>query len=47
MVNAMCGLMVGAVEHLDIMYKLDLDLRIKYTERILTGTALKNYLVFF
>ena len=33
---------VGGFEHLEITSKLDLDLRIKYTEHILKDTELKN-----
>ena len=33
---------VGVFEHLDITTKLDLDLRIKYTDQILRGPALKK-----
>ena len=42
MISMMRDLTVGLFEHLDIMFVIDVDLRIKYTERILIGPALKK-----
>ena len=39
----MYGLTVGIFEHLIILAKTDVDQRVKYTENILTGPALKKY----
>ena len=36
----MRDLMLGVFEHLDITSKIDRDIIIKYTERILRGSAL-------
>ena len=41
-VSTMRDLTVGVFEHLDIKSNLDIDKRIKYTERILIGTAPKK-----
>ena len=43
MVNAICDIMVEFFEHIDIKSKLDIDKRIKYTSRILTGPMLNKY----
>ena len=40
----MRDLMVGVFEHLYIIFVIDVDLRIKYTERILRGPAIKKFL---
>ena len=42
MINVMHDTMVEVFEHLEIMYKIELYIRIKYTERILRGAVLKN-----
>ena len=42
-IRAMQNLTVGVFEHLEITYIFDIDLRIKYTERILRGPALKKF----
>ena len=39
----MCDITVGVFEHIDITPKIDLDIRIKYTEHILRGPALKKF----
>ena len=44
MINAMHNIKVGVSEHLYIMYIIDFYLRIKYTERILRGPAIKKFL---
>ena len=44
MVRAMRDLIVGVFKHLEITSKLDLDLRIKYTEQILRNSAPKKFL---
>ena len=41
MINSMRDLMVRLIEHMEITSKIYLYLRIKYTERILPGAALK------
>ena len=40
MVNEICDIMVDFFEHIDITSKLDIDIRVKYTEGILIGPAL-------
>ena len=42
-VSAMWDITVGVFEHLDITPKLDIDKRVKYTERILTSPAIKKH----
>ena len=42
MINAIRNITVGLFEHMEIMSKIDLDIRINYTEIILIGSALKN-----
>ena len=42
-INMMHDLTVGVLGHQDITSKLDLDLRIKYTERILIRPELKKF----
>ena len=42
-INVMRDLIVIVFEHLVIMSKKDLDLRIKYTERILRNSTLKKF----
>ena len=42
-VNVTRDLTVGYFENLDITSKLDVDKRVKYIERILTGPALNKY----
>ena len=42
MINVMRNLMVGLFGHLDINSKLDLDIGIKYTKRILRVPALNK-----
>ena len=37
MIIAMCDLTLGVFENLDITSIIDVDVRIKYTERILKG----------
>ena len=44
MFNAMRNITVWMFEHLEITYKLDVDQRVKYTNRILKGPAIKNIL---
>ena len=41
-INAIHDLTVGVFEHLAITSNLDPDLRVKYIERILHGSVLKN-----
>ena len=43
MINAIRDLMVGVFEHLYINSKMDLDIIIKYMERILKGPILKEF----
>ena len=43
MINAIRNLTVEVYKHLEISSKLDLDLRIKYTERILKVPVLKEF----
>ena len=42
-INAMHDIIVGVFEHLKITSSLDLDIRIKYTERILRNSDMKKY----
>ena len=44
MIRVMCNLMVRVFEHLEITPKMDIDKRINYTERILGGLSLKEYI---
>ena len=44
MIIVMRNLMAGVFEHIDIVSVIDVDLRIKYTERVLRGPALQKYL---
>ena len=43
MLNSMHDLTVGVFKHLEITYKLDFGISIKYMERILRGPALKKF----
>ena len=43
MINAMLYITVGVSKYLEIMSKLDLDISIKYTERILRGPELNKF----
>ena len=43
MVNAMCDLTVRLFDHMDIMVKIVLDIRIDYTEYILTVPEMEKY----
>ena len=43
MISVMRDLTVGVFEHLDITSILDIDIRIRYMERILRGTDLKKF----
>ena len=43
MINVMHDLIVRIFEHLDITSKLELYLRVKYTERIISNAYLKKY----
>ena len=42
-INALRDITVGVYGHLEITSKIDLDISIKYTERILRGLALKYF----
>ena len=42
-IRTMRDLMVGVLEHLEIMSLMDLDVRIKYMERLLRVPVLKKY----
>ena len=41
-INAMRDIMIRVFEHLDTMSSLELDMRIKYTKRIMRNVALKD-----
>ena len=43
-INAMLYITVGVSKYLEIMSKLDLDISIKYTERILRGRMWFQYI---
>ena len=43
MISAMCDLMVGVFEHLDITSIMNVDVMIKYTEHIMRGPTLKKH----
>ena len=42
-INVVCDLTVGLFKHMDITSNLDLDISIKYMERIMRVPALKNF----
>ena len=43
MISKMLYLSVGVFEYIEITPVMDIDLRIKYTESILQGPAIKNF----
>ena len=42
MINGIRDITIGVFKHIENKYKLDLGLRIKYTERIMRGLALEK-----